>query len=43
VSIFIRTGGSKSAVEASAFKLLDSTGHEKLVKNNCKRGIHCTY
>lgn len=35
MSIFRRTGGSKSAVEAKAFKLLDSTGH-KLVKNNYK-------
>lgn len=30
----MRTGGSKSAVEAKAFKLFDSMGHEKLVKNN---------
>lgn len=36
MSIFRRTGGSKSAVEAKAFKLLDSTGHKKLVKNNYK-------
>lgn len=34
MSIFIRTGGSKSAVEAKAFKLFDSMGHEKPVKNN---------
>lgn len=41
MSVFIRKGSSKSAVEA--IKQLDSTGHEKLVKNNRKRGIHCTY
>lgn len=34
MSIFIRTGGSKIAIEAKALKPFDSMGCGKLVKNN---------